>query len=142
MPPKCCPEVEVNKRFPRSLHGGLKLCRMILALVAFICFAAGKSHEAFIALAFTEFFITLLFFLLYLLTLDKTKRFFWPLADIFNSLIAVVFLLIIGLCAVIIKTTLSTLVGGVFCLLLLVVCAIDAVMLYRRITFNQPRTVR
>uniref|UniRef100_A0A8C8S2Y9 Uncharacterized protein n=1 Tax=Pelusios castaneus TaxID=367368 RepID=A0A8C8S2Y9_9SAUR len=52
-----------------------------VALVTCICFAASKSHEAFIVLASMEVVITLLFFLLYWLKLDKKMKFlFWPLA--------------------------------------------------------------
>uniref|UniRef100_A0A8C8VEW5 Chemokine like factor n=1 Tax=Pelusios castaneus TaxID=367368 RepID=A0A8C8VEW5_9SAUR len=111
-----------------------------VALVTCICFAASKSHEAFIALASMEVVITLLFFLLYWLKLDKKMKFlFWPLADIFNSLIAVVFFIIVCLCAIIIKTTTGTLVGGVFGLLLVGLCVVDSVLLFRKITFNEPR---
>ncbi|CAM5093622.1 unnamed protein product [Natator depressus] len=105
--------VELNSGYPRSLPGALKIARLVVAFVTFICFVASKSHEAFIALAIMEFVITLLFFLLYLLKLDKKMKFlFWPLADIFNSLIAVLFFIIVCLCAIIIKTTTGTLVGG------------------------------
>ncbi|XP_008943238.1 PREDICTED: chemokine-like factor, partial [Merops nubicus] len=60
-----------------------------------------------------EMVITALFFLLYLLKLDKKMSWlFWPLADIFNSVIAALFLLIVCLFAVIIKTNKGTLAGG------------------------------
>ncbi|XP_065272750.1 chemokine-like factor [Emys orbicularis] len=132
--------VEVNTGYPRSLPGALKIARLVVAFVTFICFAASKSHEAFIALAIMEFVITLLFFGLYLLKLDKKMKFlFWPLADIFNSLIAVLFFIIVCLCAIIIKTTTGTLVGGVFGLLLVVLCIADSVLLFKKITFNKPR---
>ncbi|XP_067396203.1 chemokine-like factor [Emydura macquarii macquarii] len=132
--------VEVNTAYPRSVPGALKLARLGVALVTFICFAASKSHEAFIALAIMEVVITLFFFLLYLLKLDKKMKFlFWPLADIFNSLIAVVFFIIVCLCAIIIKTTTGTLVGGVFGLLLVGLCVADSVLLFKKITFNEPR---
>ncbi|CAM4638643.1 chemokine-like factor [Caretta caretta] len=132
--------VELNSGYPRSLPGALKIARLVVAFVTCICFAASKSHEAFIALAIMEFVITLLFFLLYLLKLDKKMKFlFWPLADIFNSLIAVLFFIIVCLCAIIIKTTTGTLVGGVFGLLLVGLCIADSVLLFKKITFNKPR---
>ncbi|XP_074865030.1 chemokine-like factor isoform X2 [Carettochelys insculpta] len=132
--------VEVNAAYVRSVPGALKLARLGIALVTFICFAASKSHEAYVALAVMEVVITLLFFLLYLLKLDKKMKFlFWPLVDIFNSLIAVVFFIIVCLCAIIIKTTTGTLVGGVFGLLLVALCITDSVLLFKKITFNKPR---
>ncbi|KAL8195195.1 UNVERIFIED_CONTAM: hypothetical protein K2H54_047845 [Gekko kuhli] len=85
-----------------------------------------------------EFVITALFFLLYLFGLEKKLHFFfWPLADAFNSLVAALFLIIVGLCATLIKTNTGTLVGGVFCLLLFVLCIADAVVLLKMITFNK-----
>ncbi|KAL8194810.1 UNVERIFIED_CONTAM: hypothetical protein K2H54_036522 [Gekko kuhli] len=85
-----------------------------------------------------EFVITALFFLLYLFGLEKKLHFFfWPLADAFNSLVAALFLIIVGLCATLIKTNTGTLVGGVFCLLLFVLCIADAVVILKMITFNK-----
>uniref|UniRef100_A0A8B9SCL7 Chemokine like factor n=1 Tax=Apteryx owenii TaxID=8824 RepID=A0A8B9SCL7_APTOW len=87
-----------------------------------------------------EVVITLLFFLLYLLKLDKKMKWlFWPLADIFNSVIAAVFLLAVCLFAIIIKTNYGTLVGGVFGLVLLVLCVVDAVVLFQKISLSGPR---
>ncbi|XP_053255648.1 chemokine-like factor [Podarcis raffonei] len=130
--------VEVNYLFLHSVRGGLKIARMLVAFMAIICFAVNRSHEAFLALVIIEFVITLLFFLLYLLNLQKKLNFlFWPLADAFNSLVGALFLFIVGLCATVIKTVVETLVGGVFCLILCALCIIDAAFLLRKITFNQ-----
>ncbi|NXT79791.1 CKLF factor, partial [Zapornia atra] len=86
----------------------------LAAFVSFVCFAASGSPGAYTALAVMEAVITALFFLLYLLKLDKKLSWlFWPLADIFNSVIAALFLLIVCLFAVIIKTNKGTLAGGV-----------------------------
>ncbi|XP_034975438.1 chemokine-like factor [Zootoca vivipara] len=130
--------VEVNHLFLHSVRGGLKIARMLVAFMAIICFAVNRSHEAFLTLVIIEFVITLLFFLLYLLNLQKTLNcLFWPLADAFNSLVGALFLFIVGLTATLIKTILETLVGGVFCLILCGLCIIDAAFLLRKITFNQ-----
>ncbi|XP_061450394.1 chemokine-like factor [Rhineura floridana] len=130
--------VEVNQIYLRSVRGGLKIARMVLAFIAVITFAVNRSHEAFLALVIMEFVITLLFFLLYLLSLQKKLKFlFWPLADAFNSLVAALFLLIVGLCAAIPKTIVETTVGGVFCLILCGLCIGDAAFLLTKITFNQ-----
>ncbi|XP_066493885.1 chemokine-like factor [Tiliqua scincoides] len=132
--------VEVNRDFVCSASGVLKIARMILSIMAAISFAARRSHEAFLALAIMEFVITGLFFVLYLLSLQKKlKCLFWPLADAFNSLVAALFLLIVGLCATVIKTILGTLVGGVFCLVLCVLCVIDAALILKKVSFNASK---
>ncbi|XP_035399392.1 chemokine-like factor [Cygnus olor] len=130
----------VDAGFARSPRGALKLGRMLVAFVAFVCFVASRAHEAYTALAIMEVIITLLFFLLYLLKLDKRMTWlFWPLADIFNSVIAAVFLLIVCLFAVIIKTNKVTLAGGVLGFILLVLCVVDAVLLFQKISISGPR---
>ncbi|NXG54519.1 CKLF factor, partial [Hemiprocne comata] len=131
----------VDKGFPRSPRGAVKIARALVALVTFICFAASRSHEAYTALAAMEVAITALLLVLYLLQLDKRLSwFFWPLADIFNSVIAALFLLIVCLFAIIIKTNNGTLAGGVFGLVLLVLCVVDAVLLFRKISLDGPRS--
>ncbi|NXI41232.1 CKLF factor, partial [Galbula dea] len=130
----------VDSSFPRSLRGAVKLARVLVAFVAFLCFVASRSRGAYTALAGWEVVITAVFFLLYLLKLDERLSWlFWPLADIFNSVIAALFLLIVCLFAVIIKTNNGTLAGGVFGLVLLVLCVVDAVLLFRKISFAGPR---
>ncbi|NXP47607.1 CKLF factor, partial [Heliornis fulica] len=112
----------------------------LAAFVSFLCFAASGSHGAYTALSVMEVVITTLFFLLYMLKLDKKLSWlFWPLADIFNSVIASLFLLVVCLCAVIIKTNNGTLAGGVFGLVLLVLCIVDSVLLYKKISIDGPR---
>ncbi|XP_070616471.1 chemokine-like factor [Erythrolamprus reginae] len=130
--------VEINERFPRSSGGILKAVRMMLSFMATVTFAIRRSHEAFLALVIMELVITFLFYLLYLLKLDaKLKFLFWPLADAFNSLVAALFLIIVGLCATIIKTIRETLIGGVFCLILSIVCIIDAALILRKVSFKR-----
>ncbi|NXV16648.1 CKLF factor, partial [Cepphus grylle] len=130
----------VDSGFPRSPRGALKLARALVAAVAFLCFVASRAPGACTALAVMEAAITVLFFLLYLLRLDqKLSWLFWPLADVFNSVIAALFLLVVCLFAVIVKTNNGTLAGGVFGLVLLVLCVVDAVILFRKISIDGPR---
>lgn len=57
------------------------LSPQVVAFVTFLCFVASRSGGAYTALALMETVITALFFLLYLLKLDKKLRWlFWPLA--------------------------------------------------------------
>ncbi|NWS15356.1 CKLF factor, partial [Pachyramphus minor] len=112
----------------------------LLALATCLCFVASNAHEAYAALAGLETGITLLFFLLYLLRLDAKMRWlFWPLADIFNSVIAALFLLGVCLFAIIVKSNKGTLAGGVLGLILLVLCVVDTVLLCKKISFARPR---
>ncbi|NWW45826.1 CKLF factor, partial [Pedionomus torquatus] len=86
----------------------------LVAAVAFICFAASSAPGAYTSLAGMEVVVTGLFFLLYLLKLDQRLSWlFWPLADVFNSVIAALFLLVVCLFAVIVKTNNGMLAGGV-----------------------------
>ncbi|NWU34917.1 CKLF factor, partial [Hylia prasina] len=112
----------------------------LVALAALICFVASGAHGAYTALAGMETVITVLFLLLYLLRLDTRMRcLFWPLADIFNSVTAALFLLVVGLFAIIIKTNKGTLAGGVLGLILLVLCLVDAVLLCKKIRLDKAR---
>ncbi|NXO74909.1 CKLF factor, partial [Sitta europaea] len=112
----------------------------LVALVTLLCFVASGAHEAYTALAGMETVITALFLLLYLLRLDARMRcLFWPLADIFNSVIAALFLLVVCLFAVTVRTNKGTLAGGVFGLILLVLCVVDAVLLSKKISLDKAR---
>ncbi|NXI13672.1 CKLF factor, partial [Irena cyanogastra] len=130
----------VDRAFPRSARGALKIARTLVALATLLCFVASGAHEAYTALAGMEMVITVLFLLLYLLRLDARMRFlFWPLADIFNSVISALFLLVVGLFAIIIKTNKGTLAGGVLGLILLVLCIVDVVLLCKKISLDRAR---
>ncbi|NXP34290.1 CKLF factor, partial [Leiothrix lutea] len=130
----------VDRAFPRSPRGALKIARTLVALTALICFIASGAHEAYTALAGMETVITVLFLLLYLLRLDARMRcLFWPLADIFNSVVAALFLLVVALFAIIVKTNKGTLAGGVLGLILFVLCLIDAVLLWKKISLGRAR---
>ncbi|NWW19793.1 CKLF factor, partial [Falcunculus frontatus] len=130
----------VDWAYPRSVRGVLKIARTLVALVTLLCFVASNAPRAYAALAGMEAVITVLFLLLYLLRLDARMRcLFWPLADIFNSVTAALFLLIVCLFAIIIRTNKGTLAGGVFGLILLVLCLVDAVLLCKKISLAKAR---
>ncbi|NXR61006.1 CKLF factor, partial [Rhadina sibilatrix] len=130
----------LDRAFPRSARGSLKISRTLVALAALICFMASGSNVAFTALAGMELVITVLFLLLYLLRLDARMRcLFWPLADILNSVVAALFLLVVSLFAIIIKTNKGTLAGGVLGLILLILCLVDVVLLCKKISLDKAR---
>ncbi|XP_005152431.1 chemokine-like factor [Melopsittacus undulatus] len=131
--------VEVDKTYPRSLRGAIKIARMLFAWGMFFCFLGARSVGTYTALAGMEVVITTLFFLLYLLKIDKKMTWLlWPLADIFNSVVAALCLLVLCLFAVVVKTTKATLAGGVLGFILLVLCVVDAVVFWK-ISFGGGR---
>ncbi|NXE36113.1 CKLF factor, partial [Ptilorrhoa leucosticta] len=130
----------VDRAYARSARVVMKITRTLVALATLLCFVASKSHEACVALVGMEMVITFLFLLLYLLRLDTLIRcLFWPLADILNSVVAALFLLIVCLFAIIIRTNKGTLAGGVLGLILVVLCLVDAVLLCRKISLDKAR---
>ncbi|XP_064884552.1 chemokine-like factor [Columba livia] len=130
----------LDSGFASSARGAVKIARTVVAFVTFLCFVASRAHEAYSALAAMEVTVTALFFVLYLLQLDKKLSWLcWPLADLFNSVIAALFLLVVCMFAVTVKTNKGTLTGGVFGLVLLVLCVLDAVILFQKISFGEPR---
>ncbi|XP_037264991.1 chemokine-like factor [Falco biarmicus] len=132
--------VAMDGAFPRSPRGALKLARALLAAVAFCCFVGSRSPGAYGALALAEAVIAALFFLLYWLRLDRRLGGLrWALADVFNSVVAALFLLVVCLFAVIIKSNNGTLAGGVFGLVLFVLCVVDAVVVFQKISLDGTR---
>ncbi|TRZ03608.1 hypothetical protein DNTS_007871, partial [Danionella cerebrum] len=105
--------MEVDLSLLKSTKGLLKISEMVCVFVAFVSFTVA-SRPPYIAATCMEFFITLGFFLLYLLKLNKTSVFFfWPLVDVFNSFFAAALMCILSLVAVSTYTVKATLSGGV-----------------------------
>ncbi|NWX25199.1 CKLF factor, partial [Notiomystis cincta] len=65
--------------------------------------------------------------------------FHWLFQDVLNSVIAALFLLVVCLFAIIIKTNKGTLAGGVLGLILLVLCLVDAALLCKKISLDKAR---
>ncbi|XP_072926530.1 uncharacterized protein [Hemitrygon akajei] len=118
---RCLPEIqdqlsemEVNFLFLKSRRSVLKILEMVVAFVVFVSFAASSSSGAFLAVPLMEIFITLAFYVLYLLKLDSKITFlFWPLMDSMNSAFAAAFLLIICIVALALRTTAGIITGSV-----------------------------
>ncbi|KAM3877059.1 chemokine-like factor [Diretmus argenteus] len=131
--------LEVDVAFLRSKRGILKLAEMVTLFVAFVCFAAA-SRPKYIAATSLEFLITLFLLALYMLKLNKRLTFFfWPLIDVLNSAFAAAFLIVFSLIALSTYTVTGTLVGGVVDLMSAALFCVDSFMLFKNITFNQPR---
>ncbi|XP_055504797.1 CKLF-like MARVEL transmembrane domain-containing protein 3 [Leucoraja erinacea] len=134
------PDIEVNFPFVKSKRSVLKILEMVVAFVVFVCFAASSFSGAFLAVPLMEIFITLAFYLLYLLKLDsKITQLFWPLMDSVNSAFAALFLLVICIAAVVLRTTAGIITGSVFGFLGVVVYAVDTYVIFSLITFNQTK---
>ncbi|XP_069848561.1 uncharacterized protein [Dipodomys merriami] len=86
------------KAFLFSLHGILKILRMVLVVGAVVCFIIGQAHQAFIAITVQEVFIVIFFILVYLVTLQHLLICLnWPLLDVMNSFISTIFLLVVAM---------------------------------------------
>uniref|UniRef100_A0A3B5BD37 CKLF-like MARVEL transmembrane domain-containing protein 5 n=1 Tax=Stegastes partitus TaxID=144197 RepID=A0A3B5BD37_9TELE len=129
--------VDLDTAFLKSRRGILKLGTL---LVAFVCFTAA-SIPKYTAATLLEFMITLLLLLLYLLKLNKRLTFFfWPLIDVFNSVFAAVYFIVLSLMALSTYSVAGKLAGAIVCLILGGLLCVDSFTLVRIITFNKPRT--
>ncbi|NWR72173.1 CKLF factor, partial [Centropus unirufus] len=118
----------------------LSVSPQVAAVALLLCFAVSRAPGACTALAAFEAAATALLLLLYLLRLDKALPWLcWPLADLCNSVVAALFLLVLCLFAIITRSNRGTLAGGVIGLILIVLCIVDAVLLFKMISFNRPR---
>ncbi|XP_062923308.1 chemokine-like factor [Mobula hypostoma] len=132
--------MEVNFLFLKSTRSVLKILEMAVAFVVFVSFAASSSSGAFLAVPLMEIFITLAFYLLYLLKFDSKITFlFWPLMDSMNSAFAAIFLLIICIVALALRTTAGIVTGSVFGFFGVGLYAVDTYVIYKLITFNQSK---
>ncbi|XP_036951659.1 proteolipid protein 2 [Acanthopagrus latus] len=133
-------DVDVDVAFLKSKRGILKVAEMVTLLVASVCFAVA-STPAYSAATGLEFLITLLLLLLYVLRLNKRLTFFfWPLVDVFNSVFAAAFFIVLNLMAVTSYAVAGSLVGGIVGLLSAGLLCVDAYTLFKNITFNKPRS--
>ncbi|XP_055065284.1 chemokine-like factor [Misgurnus anguillicaudatus] len=132
--------MEVDLALLKSTKGLLKIAEAVCAFVAFVCYTVA-SRPPYIAATCMEFFITLGFLVLYLLKLNKMFTFiFWPLIDVFNSFFAAVLVCILSLIAVSTYTVKGTLGGGIVGLVAATLWCLDGYILFKKITFNKPRT--
>ncbi|XP_063267191.1 chemokine-like factor [Prinia subflava] len=130
----------LDRAFPRSARGAVKIARTLVALAAFICFLTAGEHEFYTGYAGLETVTTVFFLLLYLLRLDVRMRcLYWPLADILNSVTSAMLLIPVGLTAVKIKTNKGIMAGGVLSLILLALCLVDMFLLWKKISLEKAR---
>ncbi|XP_063267186.1 chemokine-like factor isoform X1 [Prinia subflava] len=130
----------LDRAFPRSARGAVKIARTMVALAAFIRFLTAGEQLFYAAYAGLDTVIIVFFLLLYLLRLDARMRWLpWPLADIFMSGTSVMFLIPVGLTAVKIKTNKWIMDGGVLSLILLALCLVDIFLLSEKISLEKAR---
>ncbi|XP_069029809.1 proteolipid protein 2 [Embiotoca jacksoni] len=131
--------MEVDTAFLRSKRGIVKVAEMVTLFVAFVCFAVG-SMPRYIAATVLEFVIISLLLLLYLFKLNKKLTFFfWPLIDVFNSIFAAVYFIVLSVIAVSTYNVTGTLAGGIVCFLSVGLLCVDSYTVFKNITFNKPR---
>ncbi|KAJ8247236.1 hypothetical protein COCON_G00234390 [Conger conger] len=132
--------MEYDVAFVRSIRGMLKVGELVTVFVALVCFAT-TSGSSYIAASCMELLMTAALLTLYILKLNKRFTFFfWPLIDVFNSIFAAAFMFIISTIAISHPTAKGILGGGIVGLLATGLWCGDAVLLFRKITFNQART--
>ncbi|XP_071065238.1 chemokine-like factor isoform X2 [Dasypus novemcinctus] len=123
--------------FCLSVKGHVKMLRLVLIVTSLAFFIVAQAPEPYIVVTGFEVFITFFFIMLYLLRLDRLmKCLFWPLLDAVNSFVAIVFMIIISVLALIPETTTLTVLGGVFGLLATACCIADAALIYRKLLLN------
>ncbi|XP_070691039.1 chemokine-like factor [Pempheris klunzingeri] len=133
--------INVDKAFLKSTRGILKVAEMGTLLAAFVCFSVA-SVPKYITATVLELLITSLLLLLYMLKLNKRLTFFfWPLVDVFNSAFAAVYFIVLSVMALALYTVTGALVGGIFGLVLAGLMCVDTYTLFRKITFNNPRSM-
>ncbi|XP_005806819.1 chemokine-like factor [Xiphophorus maculatus] len=131
--------VDVDAAFLKSRRGIIKVAEMGTLFVAFVCFAVASTPK-YLTATLLEFLITLLLLLLYLLKLNKRITFlFWPIVDVFNSVFAAIYFLVLSLMVLISSSVTGALVGGAVSLISAGLLFVDSYTLFRNITFNKPR---
>ncbi|XP_078100969.1 proteolipid protein 2-like isoform X2 [Sander vitreus] len=132
--------MEVDTAFIKSKRGILKVAELVTLFVAFVCFAVAATPK-YIAATVLEFLITSLLLVLYMFKINKRLTFFfWPLIDVFNSVFAAVYFIVLSLVALTTYTVTGTLVGGIVGLMSTGLLCVDSYMLFKNITFNNRRS--
>ncbi|XP_075877251.1 proteolipid protein 2 [Nelusetta ayraudi] len=134
------PFLEMNTNFIKTKRGMLKVAEMSTFFVAFVCFTA-VLHLKYSAAAALEFLMTMFMLLWYLFKLNKMLTFFcWPLVDLFNSMFAALYFTVLSSMALTSYRVTGALLGGIFGLVAVGLLCVDGFLLFRCITFNQPRS--
>ncbi|PWA18950.1 chemokine-like factor [Gambusia affinis] len=131
--------VDVDAAFLKSRRGIVKVAETVTLLAAFVCFAVASTPK-YLTATLLEFLITLLLLLLYLLKLNKRITFlFWPIVDVFNSVFAAIYLLVLSLMVLTSSSVTGALVGGVVSIISAGLLFVDGYTLFKNITFNKSR---
>ncbi|XP_051838882.1 chemokine-like factor [Antechinus flavipes] len=131
------PEERTVWAFLISIKGIVKMIRLILIIVALIIYIVAQAPETYIVITTLEAITVLFFVILYLLRLDLVLKFlFWPLLDIINSLMTIVFLMIVSVLSLIPETKIQIAVAGILGIVATVFTVADAALIYRKLMFN------
>ncbi|XP_038168984.1 chemokine-like factor [Arvicola amphibius] len=130
-------ERDEERSFCLSVKGLVKMLRLVVTVASMTFFIIAQAPEPYIVITGFEFSIILFFIVLYMCRLDRLMRWlFWPLLDIINSIVTVLFMLIVSVLALIPETSPMTILGGVFGLMTIVCAIADCALMYRKLLFN------
>ncbi|EGV98591.1 chemokine-like factor [Cricetulus griseus] len=128
---------DVERPFYWSVKGLVKMLRMAVTAASMTFFIIAQAPEPYIVITGFECTIAFFFISLYMCRLDKMMRWlFWPLLDIINSMVAILFMLIVSVFALIPQSSTLTALGGVFGLLTTVCAIADSALMCRKLLFN------
>ncbi|XP_036603948.1 chemokine-like factor isoform X1 [Trichosurus vulpecula] len=123
--------------FLSSIKGLVKMLRLILIVATLVIYVLTQAPEPYIVITALESISALFFIVLYILRLDLVwKCLFWPLLDVINSLMTVVFLMIVSVLALVPETDLIAAIGGILGIVATVLTIGDAALIYRKLMFN------
>ncbi|XP_072492026.1 chemokine-like factor [Notamacropus eugenii] len=123
--------------FLTSIKGIVKMIRLILIIVALVLYVIAQAPEPYIVITALEAISVVFFVVLYILRLDLLlKCLFWPLLDIINSLLTIVFLMIVSVLALVPEIEVYIAIGGILGIVATVFTIADAALIYRKLMFN------
>ncbi|XP_032813502.1 CKLF-like MARVEL transmembrane domain-containing protein 7 [Petromyzon marinus] len=109
----------VDKDYPRTFSGLLKIVQMVLVFVAFLCISCSKIWTNYSALRYFEtttlwfFFTVLILFIIFLFRLNKRITFIhWPLTELIHYAISFILLLIASITVAANASSIGSLIVG------------------------------
>ncbi|XP_021492110.1 chemokine-like factor [Meriones unguiculatus] len=123
--------------FCMTLKGFVKILRLVVTVASMIFFIIAQAPEPYIVITGFELTIIFFFVALYICRLDKKMRWlFWPLLDVINSMVTMLFMLTVSVLALLPETSKMTILGGVFGLLTVICAIVDCALTSRKIILN------
>lgn len=133
--------VEKLKSYVKTQKGTILAAEIVLSFIIIICYAA-SVYAGYSALAICEMVISILFFIVFMMELDKQFTMVnWLWSDFFRAIIGAVLYIITSLVCVIGGAgDGARIAGGVFGLIAGLVFAYDSYTIYQRIKSTRQHT--